>query len=107
MKHHWLTIALCDGFMTDLILLNQIDNLFDNLILLFMFVLATISMLLLYVGVSEKGTASWCAFNWSSPMITQYAFGGLLSGMLIFTAAAVIGFRALHFTPDCLRYFRQ
>lgn len=85
LKHHWLTIAFVMGFMTDLILLNQIDNLFDNLILLFYVSLATISMLLLYVGVSEKGPRFLVRFfNWSSPMIMQYAFGGLLSGMLIF-----------------------
>lgn len=85
LKHHWLTIAFVMGFMTDMILLNQIDNLFDNLILLFYVCLATISMLLLYVGVSEKGPHFLVRFfNWSSPIVMQYAFGGLLSGMLIF-----------------------
>lgn len=85
LSHHWLTVGFFLGFITDLILLNRIDDLVDNLILLFYVVLATSSMLLLYVGASEKGPL-WLSkfFNRFSPIVMQYAFGGLLSGMLIF-----------------------
>jgi len=82
---HWLTVAFLLGFVTDLILLNRVDDLLDNIILLTYVVLATVSLLLLYVGVAEKGPAFLVRFfNRYMPMIMQYAFGGLLSGMLIF-----------------------
>lgn len=82
---HWLTVAFLLGFITDTILLNQIDNTFDNLILLFYVLLATTTILLLYVGVAERVPgilARW--LKKYTPIVMQYAFGGLLSGMLIF-----------------------
>jgi hypothetical protein len=84
-KRHWLTLGFVLGFITDLILLNRIDDLVDNLILLFYVLLATTAMLLLYVGVAERAPrfmAGW--LKKYSPILMQYAFGGLLSGMLIF-----------------------
>ena len=83
--HHWLTVAFFLGFITDLILLNKIDDLVDNLILLFYVLLSTFSLLLLYIGVAERvstGTANF--LKKYSPILMQYSFGGLLSGMLIF-----------------------
>jgi hypothetical protein len=82
---NWLTIAFIGGFITDLILLNRIDDLFDNLILLAYVVLATASLLLFYVGVAERAgmTVSRLLVRYI-PILMQYAFGGLLSGMLIF-----------------------
>tara|TARA_B100002019_G_scaffold269689_1_gene262669 strand:- start:327 stop:1415 length:1089 start_codon:yes stop_codon:yes gene_type:complete len=82
---HWLTFGFILGFITDLILLNRIDDLVDNLILLFYVLLATTAMLFLYMGVAERGPQF--ASLWMkkySPLLMQYAFGGLLSGMLIF-----------------------
>lgn len=84
-RHHWLTLAFVLGFITDVILLNRIDDLLDNLILLFYVLLATTGILFLYIGVAEKapgGVSSW--LKRFSPLLMQYAFGGLLSGMLIF-----------------------
>jgi hypothetical protein len=82
---HWLSIAFVAGFISDLILLNQIDDLFDNIILLLYVILATVSLVLFYVSVAERGPAWWVRFlSWSAPLVMQYAFGGLLSGMLIF-----------------------
>ncbi|MCB9815186.1 DUF2914 domain-containing protein [Candidatus Nomurabacteria bacterium] len=84
-RHHWLTFGFILGFITDTILLNQIDNLVDNLVLLFYVLLATTTMLLLYVGVAEKAPGvmvGW--FKKYAPILMQYSFGGLLSGMLIF-----------------------
>jgi len=82
---HWLTVAFLGGFVTDLILLNQIDSLVDNLILLFHATTATLSLLLFYAAITERLPG---VFNrilrWLSPALMQYSFGGLLSGMLIF-----------------------
>jgi hypothetical protein len=82
---HWLTVAFVLGFITDSILLNRIDDLIDNIILLLYFLLATTTLLLLYVGVAERGPHFiHGALKKYTPILMQYAFGGLLSGMLIF-----------------------
>lgn len=84
-KHHWLTIAFILGFVTDYILLNRVDDFFDNFMLLLYVVLATVSMLLLYAGTAHR-LGEWLSpkMVWFSPLIMQYSFGGLFSGMLIF-----------------------
>ncbi len=82
---HWLTLAFVAGFISDFILLNRIDDVFDNVILLLYVVLATVSLVLFYVSVAQRGPAWLVRFlSWSAPVAMQYAFGGLLSGMLIF-----------------------
>lgn len=84
-RQHWLTVAFVAGFISDLILLNQIDDVIDNLILLFYVVLATLSLIVFYAAIAER-FGEW----WSQKLyqITQlslpYALGGLFSGMLIF-----------------------
>jgi hypothetical protein len=84
-KKHWLTLSFVLGFCTDLILLNQVDNLTDNLILLGYAVLASVSLLLFYTGVAEKwGERFSRTLRRFMPGVMQYSFGGLLSGMLIF-----------------------
>jgi hypothetical protein len=84
-KKHWLTFSFVLGFFTDLMLLNQIDNLADNLILLFYATLATSSLLLFYIGIAQR-VPDWFARKLARfmPTLMQYSFGGLLSGMLIF-----------------------
>ncbi len=73
------------GFATDVILLNRVDDLFDNLILLAYALLATFSLLLFYVGVAQKTPGFMNRFFIRfMPSVMQYSFGGLLSGMLIF-----------------------
>lgn len=85
LSHHWLTIAFVLGFFTDLLLLNQIDNIIDDIVLLFYAVLATLSLVLFYVSVADRG-APWLVRFLArvTPITMQYSFGGLLSGMLIF-----------------------
>jgi hypothetical protein len=84
-RRHWLTIAFVAGFVTDVILLNQVEDFLDNLILLFYVVLATISLIGLYIGVAHRAGESFSRFlRKYCPVSLQYAFGGLLSGMLIF-----------------------
>jgi len=85
MYRHWLTVGFVLGFVTDYILLNRIDDVVDNLILLFYVVLATTTLFLLYVGVAERGPDFISRLlRKYVPILMQYAFGGLLSGMLIF-----------------------
>lgn len=84
-KRHWLTIAFILGFVVDNITLNRVDQLFDNIILATYVVLAMVSLLMLYASAADK-LPEWLSpkARKYSPLLTQYAFGGLLSGMLIF-----------------------
>ena len=84
-KRHWLTIAFVLGFIVDNITLNRVDQLFDNVLLASYVVLAMLSLILLYASVSQKveGKTGFYLRRYS-PVVVQYAFGGLLSGMLIF-----------------------
>ncbi len=73
------------GFVGDFITLNRIDQTFDSMMLAFYVLLAMTSIILLYAGVADRCGDRMSAFfrRWA-PAIMQYAFGGLLSGMLIF-----------------------
>ncbi len=85
LRRHWLTVAFCLGFVTDYLLLNRVDDKVDNLVLLFYVVLASVSIVLFYVGIAERVPASLGnLLNKFMPVLMQYSFGGLLSGMLIF-----------------------
>lgn len=85
LRRHWLTIAFVAGFATDLILLNKVDDLLDNIILFFYVVLSMVSILLVYAAISGKLSESLSEkLRLYAPLAIQYAFGGLLSGMLIF-----------------------
>lgn len=84
-KRYWLTMAFFLGFIVDNITLNRVDELLDNIILATQVTLSMVSILILYAGVAGKLPGK-LAF-WSrkyAPMVVQYSFGGLLSGMLIF-----------------------
>lgn len=84
-RHHWLTTAFIVGFIVDNITLNRVDQIFDNAVLLTYVVLAMVSILLLYAGIAERYSDRTNQFLKSkAPLLMQYAFGGLLSGMLIF-----------------------
>lgn len=84
-KRHWLTVVFLFGFATDYLLLNRVDDKLDNFILLAYVTLATISLILFYVGVAERWGDWWTRrLRHYMPMLMQYSFGGLLSGMLIF-----------------------
>ena len=84
-SRNWLTFAFIGGFITDLLLLNRIDDIVDNLILLTYVVLATVSLLVFYAGVAERFPYRVSrVVRKYAPIVLQYSFGGLLSGMLIF-----------------------
>jgi hypothetical protein len=88
-KRHWLTISFLLGFIVDNLTLNRVDQVFDNAVLLFYVVLACSSMLLLYAGTAFKlGERYSKKAVQYAPLILQYSFGGLLSGMLIFYGRA-------------------
>lgn len=84
-RRHWLTLAFVGGFLTDLLLLNQVDSLIDNFVLLFYVLLAMASIISLYAAAAGRLPEKIVPhFRTYSPLIMQYAFGGLMSGMLIF-----------------------
>lgn len=84
-KRHWLTLAFVIGFANDFILLNRVDSLGDNLILAAYILLATISLVLFYVGVAQRwGDRLSAWLREYMPAVMQYSFGGIFSGMLIF-----------------------
>ncbi len=84
-KEHFLTVSFILGFVVDNFTLNRVDQLFDNIVILTYLTLAMLSLLVLYAATAEKFperiNASLRDF---SPLVTQYALGGLFSGMLIF-----------------------
>ncbi len=84
-RRHWLTLAFILGFIVDNLTLNRVDQLFDNVILFSYVVIATASIFFLYAGAAGKLPEKWIPrARKYAPLAVQYAFGGLLSGMLIF-----------------------
>jgi len=84
-KRHWMTLSFVFGFLLDNITLNRVDQLFDNFILALYVILAMISLLLLYGGAADKlGEKLGNLSVKYAPLLVQFSFGGLLSGMLIF-----------------------
>ncbi len=84
-EHHMLTAAFLFGFILDNLTLNRVDQVFDNIVLFTYVVLAMTSILTLYAGIAERyGERTNTFLKTKSPLLMQYAFGGLLSGILIF-----------------------
>lgn len=84
-KHHWLTLSFILGFIFDNLLLHRIDQARTNTVLSFYTVLTMLSTLLLYAGISERYGDRFNLFlKQYAPIVMQFAFGGVLSGMLIF-----------------------
>lgn len=84
-KRYWLTIAFVLGFIVDNITLNRVDQVFDNIVLAFYVLLAMGSLLVMYASVAGKIEGPWGFYiKKYAPLVVQYSFGGLLSGMLIF-----------------------
>ncbi|MEX0913153.1 MAG: DUF2914 domain-containing protein [Candidatus Paceibacterota bacterium] len=84
-QRHWLTIAFIFGFATDFILLNKIDDIIDNLILLFYVTLSMFGIILLYAAAAGRLPDKWNhRARTFAAIAVQYAFGGLLSGIIIF-----------------------
>ena len=84
-KRHWLTVSFFLGFLIDNLTLNRVDQVFDNLVLAWYVILAGGSLIVLYASHADKVREDWqpLLMKWS-PMVLQFSFGGLLSGILIF-----------------------
>ena len=86
-RRYWLTIAFLLGFVLDNLTLNRVDQVFDNIVLFTYVILAMASLLVLYAAVAGKLPERIQRFSKTyTPLLVQFSFGGLLSGMLIFYA---------------------
>jgi len=77
--------AFMGGFGIDLLTLNRIDQWFDNFILLSYLVIASIAILIINTDIEER--FGFAIISKASPLAlyaAQFAFGGLLSGFVIF-----------------------
>lgn len=84
-KRHWLTLAFFFGFLLDSITLSSVEQLFDNVVLATYVVLAMLSLSWLYASLSERLPEKISTLGKKyAPVVVQFSFGGLLSGMLIF-----------------------
>lgn len=84
-QRHWLTMSFFFGFLLDNLTLNRVDQVFDNVILATYVLLSMVAMLVLYAGAASKFPEKLNFYARTyAPLFVQFAFGGLLSGMLIF-----------------------
>lgn len=84
-KEHFLTVSFVLGFIVDNFTLTRVDQWFDNALLLGYVFIAMLSLVCLYAASAGKFPEHWNAsIRDFSPLLTQFAFGGLFSGMLIF-----------------------
>lgn len=84
-KHHLLTLSFIGGFILDNLTLARVDRLFDVGVLSFHVTLAALSIIYLYIGTSGRLSerVQLHAAKWA-PMGIQFAFGSLMSGLLVF-----------------------
>jgi len=85
LKKHWVTLSFILGFLSDFLMLNRIDSLFDQLIELTYSIITAVAILLFYVGVAERwGPRTSRFLRDYMPEVIQFTLGGVLSGMFIF-----------------------
>ncbi len=73
------------GFIVDYITLNRVDQVFDNIILFFYLLLASSMIFFIYIqSINSDENIKFKRLNDFSPLIFQYAIGGLFSGLFIF-----------------------
>ena len=84
-KHHLLTAAFVLGFVVDNFTLVRVDRLFDITLLASYVLIAMIGILSMYIGASGKWSDSFTSYSEKyAPLVIQYTFGGLMSGVLVF-----------------------
>jgi hypothetical protein len=84
-KHHWLSVAFVLGFVMDNLTLNNVEQLFDVLILLAYIIISMVSLFAIYAAMAGRLPERLAHYaRQYAPFLIQYAYGGLLSGMLIF-----------------------
>jgi len=88
-KHHLLTVSFVAGFAFDNLTLSRVDKLYDNAFLFSYVLVSMIGVFLLYFGTSGKRSERFRIFvtKWA-PLLIQYMFGGLMSGLLVFYSRA-------------------
>lgn len=84
-QHHLLSASFFVGFIIDNLTLSRVDSQIDNIILATYMVLMMASTLVLYAALATKLPERIVPFCRDyMPYVMQFAFGGVLSGMLIF-----------------------
>jgi len=85
-KKQLLTIAFLTGFTIDLLTLNSVEQVFDNIVLLWNLFLSMAAIVVMYLGIADKlGSERMSALAARyAPLVMQFALGGLFSGILIF-----------------------
>ena len=84
-RHHLLTISFVGGFIIDNFTLVRVDLLIDDILISSYVVISMLGMIFMYLGASDKYSPRFkeIADKWAAPVI-QFAFGGVMSGMLVF-----------------------
>ncbi|MES2437373.1 MAG: DUF2914 domain-containing protein [Patescibacteria group bacterium] len=84
-ERHISSGALIGGFIIDSLTLQRIDQLFENLIIIFYILVAAVSIALvnLYEGGYLKGRL-FERLHTFLPIVIQFVFGGLFSGFFVF-----------------------
>ncbi len=79
------TMSFVIGFVLDIFTLGRVDRFFDNLVLVSYFLLAALGIIVInfYWGGKIKYVFFERIVLWL-PFIIQFAFGGLLSGLVVF-----------------------
>lgn len=82
---HVSTGALIIGFIIDNLTLNRVDQVYDNLVIIFYILLSGVCILAFnYVEVRNLTTNFAQKIKIFSPIFIQYAFGGLFSAFFVF-----------------------
>lgn len=85
LKRYWLSIAFVLGFIVDNITLNNVEQVFDNVVLFSYVVISMASIAVMYAALAGRFPDEWNdRLRTYAPLAVQFSFGGLLSGMLIF-----------------------
>ena len=93
-EKHASSIALVVGFVIDYLTLTRIDQLFDNLVLITYLLVIAFGITLVHVyhsvlrmKIAPAGTKREKWFLWIrtvSPVVIQFAVGGMMSGLVVF-----------------------
>ncbi len=82
---HISTAALIVGFIIDNLTLNRVDQIYDNVVLIFYIFLAGLSILAFnFVEVRNLSSNLATKIKIFAPIIIQYSFGGLFSAFFVF-----------------------